>query len=150
MRKRTTASPILKESNIEKVNDSSASSTKEANTDVKAKKDVIKRIPTGDRIRTLAESIGRNPFDAQLFYQRGILYFIQGKTTEALNDYNRAIKINPQFVQAYYARAELWAALNNIRQAMLNLEKAMELGGVMGALDRNAAVDGHEEARRSD
>ena len=140
MRKRTSAPPILKESKAEKVNDSSISSTKKPRPDARIKKDIVKRIPTDDKIATLTESIKYNLFDPQLYYQRGMLYFNQGKTKEALNDYNRAIKINPQFGKAYYARAELWAALNNNRLAMIDLEKAMELEGIMGDFCSNLSI----------
>jgi len=137
MRKRTTAPPILKENKAEKVNDSSASSRTKPRPDVNIKKDVVKGLPVEDRIATLTETIGRNPYDPQLFYQRGILYFSKGKTKEALNDYNRSIKINPKSGKAYYARAELWAALNNNRLALLDIEKAMELEGIKGEFDRD-------------
>jgi len=149
MRRRTTASP-LKGNKIEKVNNSSNSSIQKPHLDVRIKKDVVKEIPVEDRIAPLTASIRSNPYDSQLYYQRGILFFNQGKTTEALNDYNRAIKINPQIGKAYYARAELWAALDNKRLALLNLEKAMELEGIMGEVVQNVAVDDQKKALSSD
>ena len=140
MRRITARSPALKENKTEQVNDSIASSTKKPHPDVRIKNDVVKRLPIEDGIATLTESIKYNLLDSQLYCQRGILYFNQGKTKEALNDYNRAIKINPKFGKAYYARAELWAALNNNRLAMIDLEKAMELEGIMGDFCSNLSI----------
>ena len=92
-------------------------------------------MPDEDRIETLTESIKYSPFDSQLYYRRGLLYFNLGKTSDALNDYNHSIKINPQFGKAYYARAELWAALKNKRLALINLAKAIELDASKGEGD---------------
>ena len=136
MRKRRTASPT-KGGESEKVSNSMTSPPRKAYLDVRLRKNVVKRVPVEDRIATLTESIRCNLFDSQLYYQRGILYFNSGKTTDALNDFNRSIKINPRFVKAYYARAELLVALNNQRLALIDLEKAMELEGPPCECDLN-------------
>jgi len=145
MRKRTIVSP-LKEGEVQQVKDSHTSSTKKPYLDMKLKKDVVKGIPTDETIGTLTESIRRNPFDPELFYQRGTSYFMQGKTAEALTDFCRSIKINPQFVKSYYARAELWAALNNKRLALIDLEKAMELENLKDECDLNSVSLKEKEA----
>lgn len=122
----------LKGSEIEKVRNYKTSSTKKDYLDTKLKQGVFKIIPGEDKITPLTESIKLNPFDSQLYYRRGSVYFHLGKTSEALNDYNHSLKIDSQFVKSYYARAEVYIALNNKRLAMMDLEKALELESSKG------------------
>jgi tetratricopeptide (TPR) repeat protein len=113
--------------------------------DIKLKQGVVKRIPVEERITTLTESIRYNPIDSQLYYRRGMLYSYLGKTIDALNDYNRSIKLDSQYVKAYYARAELYVAINNKQLAMKDLEKALELD--LSKSDRDSSSNSPKEKK---
>lgn len=49
-----------------------------------------------ERLKTLDERISVNPRDEEAFMERGKIYWARGERRLAINDYLKAIDINPQ------------------------------------------------------
>ena len=49
-------------------------------------------------------------------------------TGRRLQDYDKAIEINPEYADAYYNRGVTYAELGNQRQAIEDLQRAAKLG----------------------
>jgi len=73
----------------------------------------------------LAMPFKRNKSD-QLFL-KAYSAFEQKKIHEGINLLTRAIKLDPNFITAYYSRAKAWIALEKYNNAYLDLQKALEL-----------------------
>ena len=56
-------------------------------------------------IASLTQVINNNPRDARAYNVRGSAYGRAGDFSQALKDFDRAIKLNPNFYQAYANRA---------------------------------------------
>src|SRR6186713_3187702 len=56
-------------------------------------------------IASLTAVIERNPRDPEAYNVRGSAYGRGGRYREAMNDFNRAVELNPNFYQAYANRA---------------------------------------------
>ncbi|MGA8128372.1 MAG: tetratricopeptide repeat protein, partial [Syntrophobacteraceae bacterium] len=53
-----------------------------------------------------------------------VAYSKIGDYRQAISDYDRAIEINPKYVEAYYNRAVAYAKLGNSSQAVEDLKTA--------------------------
>jgi tetratricopeptide (TPR) repeat protein len=73
--------------------------------------------------------------DSEVYFNRGyILYRIMRVIpTLALNDYNKAITLNPDCVEAYYWRARLWYETENHHYAIEDYTKVLQLKADYGA-----------------
>ncbi len=88
---------------------------------------------TDIRMRTAREmadfcqalKIGEN---AYLYYNRGNVYVEQHNLTHAIEDYTRAIRLDPNLAEAYYNRGLAHLALKQDAEATSDLSKAGELG----------------------
>ena len=83
----------------------------------------------GEAIRTLNPSNNNNNLESATdYYNRGIaLARDQGKYREALLDFNKAIELNREYVQAYVDRGNIYNALKNWQQANDNYSTAIAL-----------------------
>ncbi|MGA2782943.1 MAG: tetratricopeptide repeat protein, partial [Smithella sp.] len=61
-----------------------------------------------------------------LYYDRGATYSRLGNYKQAIEDYSRAIEINPGFAAAYNNRSDVYAGLGNYRQAIEDLNRVIE------------------------
>jgi len=73
-----------------------------------------------------------NPEDAQAFYNRGTASLKNGNTDNAINDFNKAIELDPSYALAYYRIAWLRATCPNSKyrdgnDAVFKASKACEL-----------------------
>ncbi|WP_152606988.1 tetratricopeptide repeat protein [Microcystis aeruginosa] len=68
-----------------------------------------------------------NPRLALAYYNRGFLYYGQGKSDLALSDYNQALNINPRLAYAYYNRGVLYYFRLEREKAIRDLRQAAEL-----------------------
>ncbi len=73
----------------------------------------------------------KNDFAVSYFY-RAVAYHAQNKLNEAMLDYTKAIKLNPDMTDAYYNRAKIILENNGsdeklIKKAIDDLTKALEL-----------------------
>ncbi len=60
----------------------------------------------------------------QQLHDRGVTLAEQGKYAEALDDFNRVIKLNPMFPKAYANRATLFTQSGDLEQAQADYERA--------------------------
>ena len=79
----------------------------------------------------LAEAIKIDSRDAMVYcnpyYSRGISYAELGDHQKAIDDYSKAIEVDPQYAIAYCNRALSHAKLNNHQQAIDNLTEAIKI-----------------------
>ena len=68
-----------------------------------------------------------NDLDALLF-NKGMIYYESADYTSAIQCFNEAIRIDPDFGEAYYNRGLGYMQQGNRRQAFADLSKAGELG----------------------
>ncbi len=58
----------------------------------------------------------------------GLAYMFLNRTTDALNAYNEAIKINPNYDTAYLNRSHANYKRDDLKSACKDLKKAADLG----------------------
>ncbi len=61
------------------------------------------------------------------WFEKGVKFYGPGNFKEALNAYNKAIQLNPQYAEAYIGRGAAYADLGNNQQAINDFSKAIEL-----------------------
>jgi len=61
------------------------------------------------------------------FYNRGIAYDDKGQHDRAIEDYNQAIRLNPNYATAFYNRGVSWARKNDLQRALADFKKFSEL-----------------------
>lgn len=66
---------------------------------------------------------------AQALYDRGTIKSENGNAQAAIIDYTEAININPEFVEAYFARAKAYDALGRHLRAIQDFTKVIDLVG---------------------
>jgi lipoprotein NlpI len=72
-------------------------------------------------------TIERNPACWMAYNNRGNGYAGLGNYRQAIEDYDKAIKIKPGFADAYMNRGVAYAGLNNYAQAIKDYDKALEI-----------------------
>jgi Flp pilus assembly protein TadD len=80
----------------------------------------------------LNKAIAIDPNDAKAYYNRGVLYYGQGKLKLALVDWNKAIALNPNLAEAYANSGLLYMKMGNTEAAKTNLQKTQELFTAQG------------------
>lgn len=63
---------------------------------------------------------------AQDYYRRGTQYYGEGKYNMALEFYSRAIKLKPDYTEAYNARGSIYSIKGNGKEAIFDFSKAIE------------------------
>jgi tetratricopeptide (TPR) repeat protein len=66
---------------------------------------------------------------AQKHKDRGDVYLQGGKLDKAIEAYQKAIRLNPTFVEAYYHLADAYSLKNEKTLSRESLQKAMKLEG---------------------
>ena len=69
----------------------------------------------------------KEPVDANGFHDRGNLYSRHGNYERAVQDYNRAIEMDPDFAEAYYDRGCSYHEVGLNEEAIADLTRAIEL-----------------------
>ncbi|MDZ7991789.1 MAG: tetratricopeptide repeat protein [Nostoc sp. EfeVER01] len=62
-----------------------------------------------------------------VYFYRGVCYYNNSNFNEAIADYNQAIKLKPDFVEAYNNRGNTYAKQGNYTQAFTDYNKAINL-----------------------
>ena len=62
-----------------------------------------------------------------MFVQRGTAYFFKKQSDRALSDFNQAIRIDPNTLQAYIMRGGIFSGSGRNDQAIADFRKALEL-----------------------
>jgi tetratricopeptide (TPR) repeat protein len=63
----------------------------------------------------------------ELHLRVGVSLKDKGKPSEAMEHYDRAIKLNPEYSEAYYSKGAMLYFDGKIEEAIINFEKALEL-----------------------
>ncbi len=72
-------------------------------------------------------SVLENLEDAQSYCNRGLVYQNKGEHNLAMKDFNKAIELNPEFIDAYYSRGMNYCFTNEYDLAILDFNKTIEL-----------------------
>ncbi|MBN1184899.1 MAG: tetratricopeptide repeat protein [Bacteroidales bacterium] len=75
----------------------------------------------------LNDALKKNPNDVSAIDLLGNLHFAKGDINLALESYNKAISINPQYAHTYFDRASLYLNLEDYNKALRDLRKAVQL-----------------------
>ena len=78
-------------------------------------------------IKDLDEVLKIEPDNFHAQYNRSLMMLEAGKYREALKGFDQIAKRYPRFYPVYYAMAEAWQKLGDMRTAMMNVYKAEEL-----------------------
>ena len=70
--------------------------------------------------------IDRNPNDAEVYKKRGDSCYHQGKYDSAILNYNTAIELKENYLEAYYQRAITYDALKQYLRAIQDYAKVIE------------------------
>jgi tetratricopeptide (TPR) repeat protein len=68
-----------------------------------------------------------DPFNALVYYNRGIALSARGDIGRAMDDFDRAIRINPLYVDAYIRRGRCRQSMEDIDGAIADYNKAISL-----------------------
>jgi len=93
--------------------------------------DQVKRLINQQRFDTAVELatrlIGQAPRFAEAYNQRAIAYFLQGRYAESAADCERVLQLNPYHFGAWSGLAQCQACLQQPRQALHTLRRALKL-----------------------
>jgi hypothetical protein len=83
--------------------------------------------------------VGKSPHKARGYNNRGLDYFGQGKFTEAMSDFNRAIELKPDYAEPYSNRGAIFGDYHRFPYALWDFTKAIELNPKFAAAYYNRA-----------
>ena len=78
-----------------------------------------------DTIEQISAKINQDPQNAELYFQRGELYFSDANYDNAIIDYTKAIEINPNFGEAFFARGDCYYNQSNYDDALKDFFKTI-------------------------
>ncbi|MFN6474079.1 MAG: TPR end-of-group domain-containing protein, partial [Nostoc sp. SerVER01] len=67
------------------------------------------------------------PNYADAYINRGVAYYSQGNYTQAIADFNQALKLKPDDASAYYNKACAYSLKREVKAAIKNLQQAIHL-----------------------
>lgn len=80
-----------------------------------------------NNIESLTEIIEKNPQDVNALNLRGTAYGQAGDYQNAMDDFNAALKIKPDFPQAYSNRALVFVRIDSLPRAIADYDRAIEI-----------------------
>jgi len=79
-------------------------------------------------LEAFSVAIAANPDGASIpYYYRGLVYIEEGKVTEAIDDFTKAIELDSHFPQAYAARGTAYLMVSRPAKAAEDFNKALQL-----------------------
>jgi tetratricopeptide (TPR) repeat protein len=91
----------------------------------------VKWFSYSKKLKEISESIINYPYDARSFFARGNMYYSGSDYDAAIDDYCSAIKLKPDFAEAYNNRGNAFNKTNesiSFTSALEDWEKAKKLG----------------------
>jgi tetratricopeptide (TPR) repeat protein len=85
------------------------------------------KLKTASVLNDLTKAVDISP-NAYLYYNRGNVYAVRNDYTHAIEDYTRALEIDPSLAEAYYNRGLAHLAAKQQDKGVSDLSKAGELG----------------------
>lgn len=76
-----------------------------------------------ERIVALTKDIEQSPTNATLYFQRGELHRIHREWTNALADFDRAVKYDPSLSRVEFCRGRLWFEADEPEKALVSLDR---------------------------
>lgn len=70
----------------------------------------------------------RNQKCAETYYNRGLVHAENGALKLAIEDYTKAIELNPDYADAYYRRSKVWLHLGEVEKAKADMKTASSIG----------------------
>ena len=81
------------------------------------------------RLKLTTKAIQLQPDFVEAYYNRGTAYIRKGNFERAIENFNRAIDLNPDFVATVYCnRGEAWLHLKEWEKATSDLTTAKDMG----------------------
>ncbi len=105
----------------------------------------LRTLCRGDEVQNSDEAMS-----PQELYQRGFSKARERLYQEAISDFNRAISRNPQYTDAYIARAYAHLGAGNLQAAVNDFEQAAKLYRDEGNFERAEMVQQSAEQARQD
>ena len=72
-------------------------------------------------------AVGLNPDYWKAIHNRGVSYALEGKFTEAINDFTRTLELKPEYASAWFNRGELHFELSKYTEALTDYTQAIRL-----------------------
>ncbi len=73
---------------------------------------------------------------AEIYYNRGVAHAEKGEVELAIEDYTKAIELEPDNADAYYRRSKAWLHLGEVEKAKSDMKTASSIG-----IDSATALD---------
>lgn len=80
-----------------------------------------------EAIAILSQLIARHPENAIDYNNRGLVYFQNGESENAIADYNKALAIDPKLAKAYNNRGNFYAACGDLLVALTDYDQALNV-----------------------
>lgn len=77
-------------------------------------------------IEIFEEIVRRNPFDAEAYYNLGVVLSQIGETSRAMDAYQYALQLSPYYAEAWYNLGADYLEIGNPREALECFKKAAE------------------------
>ncbi len=107
-----------------------------------AKDAVSSRIASPDRVNDINELYLKKQtstvtlMDAQTFFERGRQLASEDRYTEALANLTQAVELDPNYLEAYFYRANVLGLMNQPERAIEDAEKTVRLYETRGEIDK--------------
>ena len=88
--------------------------------------DLIGRDGYGQALSLLSAALAQNP-DPSVYNDRGLVHLASGFYKPALDDFNKASELRPDFARAYFNRGMAYRRMNRPEDAVADFSKAIEL-----------------------
>src|SRR4030095_3832082 len=120
--------PITENTNVKKEEEKIVTE----NTEVKKEEskvlvENVKEEPVKTDVVVKEEPVVVVNLDAQDYILKGLAYYENKDFTGALNEYNKAVEISPDFAEAYYHRGRAYTELNDFSSAINEYTKTINL-----------------------